>query len=154
MSLTVGSPAPDFALKATVGEAPIQLSGYQGSKQVVLLFFPLAWTSVCTTEMCSVRDSIARYSALDAVVLGISVDSPFALAAWAKEEGLTFPLLSDFNRETARAYDVLYDDLMGLHGVAKRAAFVIDRDGVIRYVEVCPSPGDLPNFDAIQDALR
>ena len=131
----------------------MSLSSYRDQKNVVLLFFPLAWTSVCTTEMCTIRDSLARYDALDAQVLGVSVDSPFALKAWAKEEGLTFPLLSDFNRQAAASYGALYDELLGLKGVAKRAAFVIDRDGIVRYAEVLEKASDLPDFSAIQECL-
>jgi len=131
----------------------VSLSSYRDQKNVVLLFFPLAWTSVCTTEMCTIRDSLARYDALDAQVLGVSVDSPFALKAWAKEEGLTFPLLSDFNRQAAASYGALYDELLGLKGVAKRAAFVIDRDGIVRYAEVLEKASDLPDFSAIQECL-
>lgn len=153
MPIREGDPAPDFSLKSTAGDEPVELSRYRGRKNVVLLFFPLAWTSVCTSEMCSIRDSHDRYGELDAEVLGISVDSPFALAAWAKEEGFDFPLLSDFNREAARAYDVLYEDLMGLKGVAKRAAFVVDKEGVVRYAEVCPTPAQLPDFAKIEEAL-
>lgn len=154
MALAVGDRAPEFTLKGTAGEEPVALSSFAGEKNVVLLFFPLAWTSVCSTEMCSIRDNYSQYQSLDAEVLGISVDSPFALAAWAKEEGFEFPLLSDFNREAATAYDALYEDLMGLKGVAKRAAFVIDKESVVRYAEVCASPGDLPSFEKIQEALK
>lgn len=153
MPIREGQQAPGFSLKSTAGTEPIELAQYRGRKNVVLLFFPLAWTSVCTSEMCSIRDNLARYGDLDAEVLGISVDSPFALAAWAKEEGFDFPLLSDFNREAARSYDVLLEDLMGLKGVAKRAAFVVDKEGVVRYAEVCPTPAQLPDFRKIQAAL-
>lgn len=152
MPIRVGDRAPDFKLKSAGGK-PMELAQYRGDKNVVLLFFPLAWTSVCTREMCSIRDNFSRYGELDAEVLGISVDSPFALAAWAQEEGFGFPLLSDFNREAARSYDVLLEDLMGLKGVAKRAAFVVDREGVVRYAEVCPTPAELPDFGKIQEAL-
>lgn len=153
MPIREGDRAPDFSLRSNAGGGPIALSRYRGDKNVVLLFFPLAWTSVCTSEMCSIRDNYARYGELDAEVLGISVDSPFALAAWAKEEGFGFPLLSDFNREATRSYDVLQEDLMGLKGVARRAAFVVDKEGVVRYAEVCPTPAELPDFDKIQQAL-
>ena len=154
MSIQVGDQAPDFTLKGTSGDEPIQLSQYRGQKSVVLLFFPLAWTPVCTNEMCSIRDGYPQYADLDAEVLGISVDSPFALGAWAKEQGFSFPLLSDFNREAATAYDVLYEDLIGLKDVAKRAAFVVDQQGVVRYAEVCPTPKDLPSFDKIREVLQ
>ncbi len=154
MRLAIGEEAPDFALKGSVGDGPVKLSDYRDKSNVVLLFFPLAWTSVCTQEMCTLRDSYQRYADLDAEVLGISVDSPFALKAWSREENFPFPLLSDFNREACRAYDVLYDDLLGLKGVAKRAAFVIDKAGIVRYAEVCPSPKELPDFAAIQSTLK
>ncbi|MDX1385644.1 MAG: redoxin domain-containing protein [Thermoanaerobaculia bacterium] len=129
------------------------MSSFRGDKNVVLLFFPLAFTSVCTNEMCSIRDSYGRYGELNAEVLGISVDSPFSLKAWAKEEGYEFPLLSDFNKEVAASYGALYDDLLGLKGVAKRAAFVVDREGVVRHAEVLEKASDLPDFAAVQEAL-
>lgn len=153
MSIRVGDQAPDFTLKGTAGDQPVRLADYRGEKNVVVLFFPLAWTGVCTDEMCSVRDGYSGFAELDAEVLGISVDSPFALAAWAKEQGFGFPLLSDFNRETAAAYGALYDELLGLKGVAKRAAFVVDKQGVVRHAEICPSPRELPDFAKIRQLL-
>lgn len=153
MTIEVGHKAPEFSLPHIPGQDPVKLSHYQGRKNVVLLFFPLAWSSVCTKELCTLRDDYSRYADLDAEVLGISVDSPFALQAWSKEQGFQFPLLSDFNREVSRKYDVLYDELLGLRGVSKRAAFVIDKKGEVRYAEVCPSAGDLPNLEAIREAV-
>ena len=153
MSIRVGEPAPDFALRGSQGNDPVHLSSFKGQHSVVLLFFPLAWTSVCTKEMCSIRDSYADYGKLDAQVLGISVDSAFALKAWAKEEGFPFPLLSDFNKDVSASYGALYDDLMGLKGVSKRAAFVIDRGGVVRHAEVLEKASDLPDFDAVKRVL-
>jgi glutaredoxin-dependent peroxiredoxin len=153
MSIRVGEPAPDFALRGSQGNDPVRLSSFKGQHSVVLLFFPLAWTSVCTKEMCSIRDSYADYGKLDAQVLGISVDSAFALKAWAKEEGFPFPLLSDFNKDVSASYGALYDDLMGLKGVSKRAAFVIDRGGVVRHAEVLEKASDLPDFDAVKRVL-
>jgi peroxiredoxin len=153
MSIEVGADAPDFSLRGTQSADPVSLSSFRGEKNVVLLFFPLAFTSVCTTEMCGIRDSYSEYEGLDAVVLGVSVDSPFALQAWAKEQGFSFPLLSDFNRDAATAYGALYEDLLGLKGVAKRAAFVIDRGGVVRYAEVLEKASELPNFDAVRETL-
>lgn len=153
MSIRVGEPAPDFALRGSQGNDPVRLSSFKGQNNVVLLFFPLAWTSVCTKEMCSIRDSYADYGKLDAKVLGISVDSAFALKAWAKEEGFPFPLLSDFNKDVSASYGALYDDLMGLKGVSKRAAFVIDRGGVVRHAEVLEKASDLPDFDAVKRVL-
>lgn len=154
MTIQIGQVAPALSLTAKPGEDPVDLASYRGEKNVVLLFFPLAWSPVCTNEMCSTRDSYDRYGELDAEVLGISVDSPFALQAWAREQDFPFPLLSDFNREIARRYDVLYEDLMGLQGVAKRAAFVVDKQGVVRYAEVCPTPGDQPDYAAIRQTLE
>ena len=153
MSIRVGEPARDFALRGTQSDDPVRLSSFKGQKNVVLLFFPLAWTSVCTKEMCAVRDSYSEYANLDAQVLGISVDSPFALKAWSKEEGFPFPLLSDFNREVSSSYGALYDDLMGLKGVSKRAAFVIDRAGIVRHAQVLEKASDLPDFAAVRSVL-
>ena len=153
MAVRVGEPAPDFELRGSQGNEPVRLSSFRGEKNVVLLFFPLAWTSVCTKEMCSIRDGYAEYTKLNAQVLGISVDSAFALKAWAKEEGFTFPLLSDFNKDVSASYGALYDDLMGLKGVSKRAAFVIDRAGVVRHAEVLAKASDLPDFDAVKRVL-
>jgi peroxiredoxin len=153
MSIRVGEPAPDFALRGTQSDEPVRLSSFKGQQNVVLLFFPLAWTSVCTKELCSIRDSYAEYGRLGAQVLGVSVDSPFALKAWSKEEGFPFPLLSDFNREVSASYGALYDNLMGLRGVSKRAAFVIDRAGVLRHAQVLEKASDLPDFAAVQQVL-
>jgi len=153
MSVRVGEPAPDFALRGTQSDDPVRLSAFKGRQNVVLLFFPLAWTSVCSQEMCSIRDSYSEYGRLNAQVLGISVDSPFALKAWSKEEGFPFPLLSDFNRDVSSSYGALYENLMGLRGVAKRAAFVIDRDGVVRHSQVLDKASDLPDFTAVQRVL-
>lgn len=154
MAIEVGQSAPDFTLPHKPGQEPVQLSEYHGNKNVVLLFFPLAWSPVCTDEMCATRDSYNRYSELDAEVLGISVDSPFALQAWADDQGFQFPLLSDFNKDVAKKYGVLYEDLLGLRGVAKRAAFVVDKLGKVRYAEVCPSPKELPDLESIRETLR
>ena len=153
MSIGVGEPAPDFALRGTQSDEPVRLSAFKGQHNVVLLFFPLAWTSVCTKEMCSIRDSYGEYGKLGAQVLGISVDSPFALKAWSKEEGFPFPLLSDFNRDVSSSYGALYENLMGLKGVSKRAAFVIDRGGVVRHAQVLDKASDLPDFAAVQRVL-
>lgn len=154
MTIDVGRQAPDFTLPHKPGEAPVQLSDYRGQKNVVLLFFPLAWSPVCTDELCATRDSYAHYAEVDAEVLGISVDSPFALQAWADEQGFQFPLLSDFNKDVSKRYGVLYEDLLGLRGVAKRAAFVVDKEGKVRYAEVCPTPKDLPDSAAIRGVLK
>lgn len=156
MALQIDTKAPDFVLKTkdATGLSDIRLSDNFGKSKTVLLFFPLAFTSVCTTELCSVRDSLAAYETLGAKVYGISVDSPFTLEVFAKQEGLNFPLLSDFNREASEAYDVLFPELITLKGVAKRAAFVISEDGTILYSSSSDDPKVLPDFSAIQAALQ
>jgi peroxiredoxin len=153
MSLQIGDKAPDFTLKAS-DKSDVTLSSYAG-KNVVVLFFPLAFTGVCTTELCSIRDNKADYEALDAEVLAISVDSLFTLDKFKSEQGYNFPLLSDWNKETAKAYGALYDEfVLGMKGVAKRSAFVVDKDGIIRYAEVLENAGELPNFAAINETLK
>jgi len=150
--LKVGDQAPDFTLKNTEQE-DISLSELNKEAQVVVLFFPLAFTSVCTTELCKIRDDYSSYNALDAKVVGVSVDSPFTLAKFKEQESYNFDLLSDFNKEVSTSYGALYEELMGLKGVSKRSAFVVGKDGKVKYAEVLPSPGDLPNFEAIKTAL-
>lgn len=150
----IGRPAPEFTLPHKPGGDPVRLADFRGESNVVLLFFPLAWSSVCTRELCSVRDDYDRYRGLDATVLGISVDSPFALQRWSEEQGFPFPLLSDFNRRVSRDYDALYDDLMGLEGVSKRAAFVIDREGVLCHAQVLENAGEQPDFAAVERTLE
>jgi len=153
MSLNIGDKAPDFKLFNTE-KKEVSLSDFAG-KKVLVLFFPLAFTSVCTTELCSVRDGITEYNDMDVTVLAISVDSLFTLEKFKAEQSLNFDLLSDFNRETAKAYDALYEDfVLGMKHVAKRSAFVVDGDGVIQYAEVLESAGDLPDFDKIKAALK
>jgi peroxiredoxin len=152
MSIQVGDAAPDFKLFDT-DKKEVTLSSFKG-KPVVVLFFPLAFTGVCTAELCSVRDSISEYNAVDAEVLAISVDSLFTLAKFKEEQNLNFPLLSDFNKEASRAYGALYENFVfEMHGVSKRSAFVVDKDGNIAYAEVLESAGDLPNFSAIKEVL-
>lgn len=153
MSVTVGSIAPDFTLKNSDGQ-DVSLSSFKGQKNVVILFFPLAFTGVCTTELCSTRDSLAIYNSLNAEVLAISVDSFFTLKQFKEANQLNFNLLSDFNKDTAKAYGALYDEFFGMHGVAKRSAFVVDKEGIIRYAEVLDDAKDLPNFNAIQEILK
>lgn len=155
MAISTGIKAPDFTLKSknASGLADVTLSSNFGKSATVLLFFPLAFTSVCESELCSIRDSLADYEGLNAVVYGISVDSPFAQEAFAKANGFNFPLLSDFNKEVSAAYDVLFADLIGLKGVSKRAAFVVGKDGTVLYAESSDDPKKLPNFDAIKAAL-
>ena len=153
MSLKPGDKAPLFTLHAS-DTKEVSLSDYAG-RNVVLLFFPLAFTGVCTEELCTFRDALAEYNDLDADVLAISVDSPFTLAKFKEVESYNFPLLSDFNKEVSRQYGSLYDTFaMGMQGVSKRSAFVVDGDGVVRYAEVLDNAGDQPNYGAIKETLR
>jgi peroxiredoxin len=143
MTLLPGQKAPEVSLKDQKG------------KNILLLFFPLAFTGVCTKELCSIRDNIAAYNNANAVVFGISVDSPQTLTKFKEEQGLNFSLLSDFNKEASTAYGAIYDSFIGwMKGVSKRSAFVVDKEGVIRYAEVLENAGELPNFEAIQSILR
>lgn len=152
MSIQVGQLAPDFSLFGT-DKNKVTLSELKG-KNVLLLFFPQAFTSTCTKELCAVRDDIARYSNASAQVLSISVDSVFTLAKYKEEQGYNFPLLSDFNKEVSMAYDTIYQDwILEMKGVSKRSAFVIDKEGVVQYAEVLEKAGDLPNFEAINQCL-
>ena len=156
MTLATGVEAPDFTLKNKTPEGlqDVSLSSYRGKSNVVLLFFPFAFTGVCTEETCSVRDDLASYKDLNAQVLGISVDSPFAQEAMALKEGLNFPLLSDFNKVVSKEYGVLYEDFIGFAGVSKRSAFVISKDGIITFASSSDDPKQLPDFEAIKSALR
>jgi len=152
MSIQIGQQAPDFTLYDS-DKQKVTLSNYRG-KNVLLLFFPAAFTSVCTQELCSTRDNIALYSKTNAQVFGISVDMPFSLARFKEDQKLNFPLLSDFNKEASTAYDCLYETFAtDLRGVSKRSAFVIDKDGIVRYAEVLEKASDLPDFSAIQKTL-
>ena len=156
MALSTGTTAPDFTLKTKNAEglADITLSENFGKKKTVLLFFPLAFTSVCMEEMCSVSSGLDAYTELNASVYGISVDSPLSQEKMAQVDGLKFPLLSDFNKEVSKAYDVLFEDLLGFKGVSKRSAFVIDESGKIIYSESSDNPKEMPDFDAIKAALK
>ncbi|HEY0945117.1 MAG TPA: redoxin domain-containing protein [Opitutaceae bacterium] len=155
MPIAVGSKAPDFTLKTKTADGlkDIKLSDNFGKKQTVLLFFPLAYTSVCTQEMCDISNGLGGYDQLGAEVIAISVDSPFAQEAWAKTNHIKLTLASDLNKETAKAYDVLFRGLAGIGDTAARAAFVISQDGVVKYAEQTPTPKDLPNFEAVKAAL-
>ena len=155
MPIPTGSKAPDFNLKSkqASGVVDVKLGNNFGRKNTVLLFFPLAFTGVCTSEMCDVTAGLSAYSGMNADVIAISVDSPFAQEAWAKQHKIGITLASDLNKTTARAYGVLLDDLMGFGSTSARAAFVIDKNGVVQYSEQTPTPKDLPNFDAIKKAL-
>jgi peroxiredoxin len=149
--LDVGSTAPDFTLM-NQDRVPVTLSQYRG-QPVVLVFFPGAFSSVCTTELCTVRDSLSRFTAARAQVLGVSVDTFFALKAFQTAEGYTFPLLSDFNKEVIREYGVFNEDMIGLKGIAKRAVFVVDKGGVVRYREVLEDARNEPDYQRLYDAV-
>ena len=155
MALAVGSKAPDFTLKSktAAGLVDIKLSDNFGKKSTVLLFFPLAFTSVCTQEMCDITAGLNAYAGMNADVIAVSVDSPFAQEAWAQKEKIGIRLASDLNKKTAESYGTLLPDLIGLGAVSARAAFVIDRTGVVRYSEQTPTPKELPNFNAIKETL-
>ncbi len=154
MPITIGQQAPDFSLFDS-DKNKVNLGDFKG-KNVVILFFPLAFTSVCTAELCNIRDNISIYNDLNAQVAGISVDSLYVLNKFKQEQNLNFPLLSDFNKDASKAYEALYETFPAfeMHGVSKRAAFVIDKEGIVQYAEICASPGDLPDFSAIQNMLN
>ena len=155
MALAVGTKAPDFTLKSkSPADADIKLSNNFGKKNTVLLFFPAAFTGVCTNEMCSISGGLNAYTDLNADVIAISVDTPFAQQAWAQKEKITLPLASDLNKEVTKSYDVLFPMLAGIGDTAARAAFVIDKNGVIQYSEQTPTPKELPNFNAIKQVLE
>lgn len=152
MPVAIGQPAPDFTLYDSA-KNKVTLSDLKG-QPVLLLFFPLAFTSVCTTELCSIRDNINWYNNVNARVFGISVDALHTLAKYKEDQQLNFTLLSDFNKDVSRAYNSLYE-LFGynMKGVSKRSAFVIDKDGIVRYAEILENAGELPNFDSIREVL-
>jgi peroxiredoxin len=155
MAISVGSKAPDFTLKSkqASGLVDVKLSENFGKKNTVVLFFPLAFTSVCTKELCDLTAGLHPFSNLNADVVAISVDSPFTQEAWAQKEKIGIKLASDLNKETIKKYDVVFPMLAGVGDTAARAAFVVDKNGVIQYSEQTPTPKDLPNFDAIKAAL-
>jgi glutaredoxin-dependent peroxiredoxin len=152
MALQVGDKAPLFSLVNSEKET-VNLADYAG-RNVVVLFFPLAFTGVCTAELCQMRDEKEDYAAMDADILGISIDSPFVLEEFKKQQNYNFPLLSDFNRDVSMAYDVLYDTfVLNMNKVSKRSAFVVDKNGVVKYAEVLNNAGEMPNFAAIKETL-
>ena len=155
MAISVGSKAPDFTLKSkqASGLVDVKLSNNFGKKNTVLLFFPLAFTSVCTKEMCDISAGFGAYTSLNADVIAVSVDSPFAQEAWAQKEKIGITLASDLNKNTIKAYNVVFPMLAGVGDTAARAAFVIDKNGVVQYSEQTPTPKDLPNFEAVKAAL-
>lgn len=160
MTMNIGDTAPDFTLKSKNETGDVKdysLSDYKGKKNVVLFFYPQSFTGVCTNEMCSITKDFEDYSSMNAVTFGVSVDSIFTQDAWAKANGITIPLLSDFNKEVIEKYGTRYADggfVHNMNGVSKRAAFVIDKEGKIRYAEVLESAGDLPNFEKIKETLK
>jgi peroxiredoxin len=153
MAIQIGQLAPNFLLRDT-DKNIVSLADQRG-KNVVLLFFPLAFTGVCTKELCMTRDNMSIYNSLNATVYGISVDSIFSLAKFKEEQNLNFGLLSDFNKTTSRAYEAIYDTFFNdMEGVSKRAAFVVDSNGIIKHAEVLENAGELPDFQAIMDCLK
>ena len=161
MSIEVGSKAPGFSLKSINGSGEkdnfglsnVSLSDNIGQKNTVILFVPLAFTGVCTQELCDVSSGLSAYNDLNADVIAISVDSPFAQGQWAEKENIGITLASDLNKQTAKDYGVLLDDLIGIGSVSARAAFVVDKEGTVQYAEQTETPKDLPNFDAIRETL-
>ncbi|MBT8037551.1 MAG: redoxin domain-containing protein [Verrucomicrobiae bacterium] len=161
MSIQVGDQAPDFNLVTLTEEGPqtVKLSGLVGSSNIVLLFVPMAFTGVCTEEFCSITKGLSVYDALDAKVIGISGDNPFAQQVWAEKEGIGITLLSDYEHAATEAYGVAYESFLPeknliMGGVPKRSAFVVDKAGVVKYAEVNDNPGELPDFEAIQECLK
>jgi len=153
MAIQIGDKAPNFTLRNSETNE-VSLENFKG-KNVVLLFFPLAFTATCTTELCSMRDDIGTYNGLYAEVLAISVDSPFVLAKYKEEQNLNFTMLSDFNKQVSRAYGALYEDfVLGLRGVSKRSTFVIDKEGTIKHIEVLEDARELPDFGQVKSALE
>ncbi|MBK7763459.1 MAG: redoxin domain-containing protein [Bacteroidetes bacterium] len=153
MNLAIGQSAPEFSLFNTE-KTKISLTDFKG-KNVIILFFPLAFSGVCTKEMCSVQENFSAYQKLNAEIIGISVDSLFTLNKFKQEYHLDFNLLSDFNKETATLYNCLFETFVfEMSGVAKRSTFVLDKEGTIRFIEILESAGDLPDFDAIQNCLK
>jgi peroxiredoxin len=155
MPIPVGSKAPDFTLKSkqATGLVDVTLSHNFGQKNTVLLFFPAAFTGVCTTELCDLTAGLGSYAGLNAAVVAISVDTPFAQEAWAQKEKIGITLASDLNKEVTRKYEVLFPMLAGIGDTAARAAFVIDKSGIVQYSEQTPTPKELPNFAKVKETL-
>jgi glutaredoxin-dependent peroxiredoxin len=151
MKIQIGQKAPLFTLVSD-DRQKVSLADYKG-KNVLLLFFPFAFSGTCTKELCATRDDIATYNALNIQVLGISIDSFFTLAKYKEDQKLNFPLLSDFNKEVSPMYDSLCDDIIGMKGVSKRSAIVIDKEGIIRHIEVLANASEMPNFVEIKKAI-
>jgi peroxiredoxin len=155
MAIKTGSKAPDFTLKSknATGLVDVKLSNNFGKKNTVLLFFPAAFTGVCTQEMCAISGGMNDYAGLNAEVIAVSIDTPFAQEAWAQKEKINITLASDLNKQVIKDYDVVFPMLAGVGDTAARAAFVIDKNGVVQYSEQTPTPKDLPNFNAIKETL-
>lgn len=160
MAIQTGQKAPDFTLVTKSADGPqlVKLSEHIGKSKIVLLFVPMAFTSVCTSELCELSDNLTDYEDLDAKIFAISGDNPFAQEIWAQKEGIKITLLSDYEHEVAKAYGIAYEQFLPeanliMGGVAKRSAFVIDLDGIIRYSEAQDHPKDLPDFDAVKRTL-
>lgn len=155
MAIAVGKKAPEFSLKSktSTGLVDVKLADNFGKKNTVLLFIPFAFTGVCTQELCDVTQGLKAYQDLDAEVIGISIDNPFAQEAWALKEKIGIKLAADVNKQVVQAYDVLLADLAGIGATSARAAFVVDKQGVVRYAEQTPTPKDLPNFAQIKAVL-
>jgi len=154
MALPVKSKAPDFELTNAEGKKISLSDALQQNKHVLLLFFPLAFSEVCTKELCQVRDNLKIYDSLNAVIFGISVDSFFTLKEFKKSQNLNFQLLSDFNKEVSKKYEALYEDFFGMKGVSKRAAYIINKEGVIQYAEVLDDAAEIPDFEEISRHLK
>lgn len=153
MALTAGTPAPNFKLFSS-DKKEVSLGDFKG-KNLVINFFPAAFTGVCTAQMCSSRDELAYYNSIGAEVVGISVDMAFSLAVFKEQNGINFSLLSDFNKDMINAYDMVQENFaFGMKNVAKRGVVVVDKNGVVQYVEVTPTPGDQVNFAALKEALE
>jgi peroxiredoxin len=155
MAISVGTKAPDFTLKSknANGLVDVKLSNNFGKKNTVLLFFPAAFTGVCTAEMCDISSNLNSWSALNADVIAISIDTPFSQEAWAQKEKINLTLASDLNKEVIKKYDVVFPMLAGVGDTAARAAFVIDKNGVVQYSEQTPTPKDLPDFNKVKETL-
>ena len=152
MSVKVGDKAPEFSLYSS-DKQEVKLADYRG-KNVLVLFFPLAFTGVCTKELCMMRDDLGLYGDMNADVLAISVDSPMTLAKFKEENNLNFTVLSDFNKEVSRSFGALYEEfVLGMRGVSKRSAFLIDKGGVVRFAQVNDNAGELPDFEQIKETL-
>lgn len=161
MAISVGSYAPEFTLCTLGASGPelFKLTDHVGSQNILLLFVPMAFTGVCTQEFCEISKSINDFTSLNAKVIGISGDNPFAQKAWAEKEGITLQLLSDYDHKVAAAYDVAYEAFLPdknliMGGVPKRSAFIVDKAGIVQYAESSDNPGQLPNFDAIKAKLK